>query len=101
MQEREKLQETIEYSMKVSILQIYKEVIFDLLTGEKDLKIKENPMRGVYVQDLSSETFEDLDTFYELLQAAQNNRIVAGTRLNQYSSRSHTLFILELCQIEK
>jgi len=98
---RDKNKETVEYTMKVSILQIYKEIIFDLFTGEKDLKIKEHPLRGVYVQDLSSEQFEDLESFYDLLQEAQNNRFVAGTKLNQYSSRSHTLFILELSQIHK
>ncbi len=29
------------FQFKLSVMQIYKEVIYDLLTGEKELKIKE------------------------------------------------------------
>jgi len=82
-------------------LQIYKEVIYDLLTGEKDLKIKEYPNRGVYVEGLREVYVDNIETFYDLLAIAQDYRIVSGTRLNQFSSRSHTIFILEVTQTYK
>jgi hypothetical protein len=36
------------------MLEIYKETLFDLLSVNKsDLKIKENPARGIYVENLT------------------------------------------------
>ena len=36
------------------MLEIYKENLFDLLqVGKTDLKIKENPSKGIYVQNLT------------------------------------------------
>ena len=66
------------------------------MTGEKDLKIKESPSKGVYVDGLSNEFIQDLPNFYEVLEEAQSNKFVAGTKLNSYSSRSHTILILEI-----
>jgi hypothetical protein len=35
---------------------------------------------------------------FELIEKANKNKSVRATRLNQHSSRSHTLFMLELVQ---
>jgi len=86
------------FQLKFSILQIYKEVIYDLLTGEKDLKVKENPTRGIYAENLSEVFIDNIDTFYQLLKLSQEQRIVGETKLNQFSSRSHAIFMLEVTQ---
>ena len=57
------IDEDIDISIKCSMLEIYKENLFDLLAGDKmvsdkpavDLKIKENPRRGIYVEGLTEE----------------------------------------------
>ena len=84
------------FQLKLSVLQIYKEVIYDLLTGEKDLKIKENPIRGIYVDGLSEVFVDSIENFMGHVKYSQEQRIVSGTKLNQYSSRSHSILILEV-----
>ncbi len=49
----ENSKENINFDIKISVMQIYKEVICDILTGSRDLKIKENPIKGIYVENLS------------------------------------------------
>ena len=88
----------IEFELKLSVFQIYKEVIYDLLNGEKDLKIKENPVKGIYVDGLSEVYLTTIDDFLSYSELAQNNRIVSETGLNQSSSRSHMIMMLEVTQ---
>ena len=90
--------DNVKFQIKLSVFQIYKEVIYDLLTGEKDLKIKENPIKGIYVEGLSEVYLTNIQDFEDYSNLAQQNRIVSGTKLNQYSSRSHSIMILEVTQ---
>ena len=90
--------DNVKFQLKLSMLQIYKEVIYDLFTGEKDLKIKESPSKGIYVEGLSEVYLSTVEDFDDYLQLAQQNRIVSGTKLNHYSSRSHSIMILEVTQ---
>ena len=90
--------EDVTFQLKLSMLQIYKEIIYDLLTGEKDLKIKESPIKGIYVDGLSEvylSTYEDFEDYYHL---ALQNRIISDTKLNHNSSRSHSIMIFEVTQ---
>jgi hypothetical protein len=53
--------EGTEFTIKCSFLEIYKEVIHDLLNPEKEnLRVRETPSRGVWVDNLTEEV-----TFYE------------------------------------
>ena len=94
----ENAEENITFQFKMSILQIYKENIYDLLTGENNLKIKENPIKGIYVDKLTEVYIDSFDTFMEYVDLAQENRIVSETKLNSYSSRSHSILIFEVTQ---
>lgn len=57
------MEEEVDISIKCSMLEIYKENLYDLLAGDKmvgdktkeELKIKENPRRGIYVEGLTEE----------------------------------------------
>ena len=93
--------ENISFEIKMSVMQIYKEVIYDLLTGMKDLKIKENPSRGIYVENLSEVYLSSVDDFINYNEIAQSNRKVGETKLNQTSSRSHSIMIVEISQTFK
>lgn len=90
--------ENISFQFKLSVVQIYKEVIYDLLTGEKHLQIKESPTRGIYVDGLSEVYLSSVDDFLNYAELAEKNRKVGETRLNQQSSRSHSIMILEVSQ---
>ena len=91
-------EDNVIFQFKMSFLQIYKEVIYDLLTGEKDLKIKENPIRGIYVDKLTEVYVNTFEAFMDYVDLAQQNRIVSETKLNQVSSRSHSILIFEVTQ---
>jgi len=48
--------EATEYTIKCSFLEIYKEIVNDLLVpNNKNLKIRETPSRGVWVEGLTEE----------------------------------------------
>lgn len=62
------------------------------------LKIKEDPKKGIYVENLSEPYVDDKNELYFLLDSAVDNRIVNETRLNKNSSRSHIVLILYILQ---
>lgn len=89
-----------EYTLKCSFLEIYKENIHDLLDPETggNLRVRETPSRGVWVQGLSEHFVTSVEDIIDLLQTGEKFRAVSATRMNAVSSRSHSLFILTLVQ---
>jgi kinesin family protein 5 len=91
--------ETVEFTLNVSIFEIYMERIRDLLNiGQKDLKIREDVVKGVFVENLTRVNVGELSEVMKLMMEANKNRIVASTKMNEQSSRSHLLFQLEVHQ---
>lgn len=89
----------VEFTLKCSMLEIYKETLRDLLSSEPaELKIKEDPRRGIYVQNLTEVCVIDEQEMLEVISLGEQMRTVASTRLNEVSSRSHQLFMLEVKQ---
>ena len=68
------------------------------MTGEKDLKIKESPDKGIYVEGLTEVYIDSLEEFLEIIDFSHDQRMVASTKLNKHSSRSHSIFMLEITQ---
>ncbi|KAI9477418.1 kinesin motor domain-containing protein, partial [Coemansia mojavensis] len=82
-----------EYLIRVSFLEIYNEVLRDLLEPTKcNLKIHENAKREIFVGDLSEHIVFNAEHVEEILQKGDRNRHIAGTNMNERSSRSHTIF---------
>lgn len=73
-------------TLRCSMLEIYKETLRDLFCQEvsqhRDLKIKESPKRGVFVDGLVEECVTCSEEIFELLEWGNNSRIVASTKLN-------------------
>ena len=91
--------EHINFQFKLSVCQIYKEIIYDLINlNNSNLKIKESPTKGIFVDKLSEIYISNLDEFMNYIEIAQNNRKTSETKLNQNSSRSHSILILEITQ---
>lgn len=93
--------ENIKFQIKFSMLEIYKENLYDLLNPEidtKDLKIKETKDKQVYVKGLTEEYITNVEEFLMLIHQADQFRVVSETGLNKQSSRSHLLFIIEVLQ---
>eukprot|EP00002_Diphylleia_rotans_P039226 TRINITY_DN9055_c0_g1_i4.p1 TRINITY_DN9055_c0_g1~~TRINITY_DN9055_c0_g1_i4.p1 ORF type:complete len:1927 (+),score=590.84 TRINITY_DN9055_c0_g1_i4:53-5833(+) len=82
-----------DYVLRVSYMEIYNEVIRDLLNPEGiNLKIHESQERGVFVGDLREVCVQSADEVLSLLNAGEARRHVGATNMNEHSSRSHTVF---------
>ncbi|ORX63090.1 kinesin-domain-containing protein [Hesseltinella vesiculosa] len=90
---------THEFQVEVSYMEIYNERVRDLLNPrQKQLKVREHPSLGPYVEDLSRlvvKSFEDID---HLMDEGNKARTVAATNMNETSSRSHAVFTIILTQ---
>ena len=91
--------EHIEFRIKVAIVEIYCEKIRDLLDISKaDLKIREDKTRGVYIQDVTERYVSEEGEVYNLMRIGNSNRAISATNMNEGSSRSHSLFMLNINQ---
>jgi kinesin family protein 5 len=88
-----------EYTIKCSFLEIYREVVRDLLSpASPALRVREAPERGVWVDGLSQVFCTSPTDIFELLRLGETARATSSTNMNAVSSRSHSLFVLELTQ---
>ncbi|KAK9235877.1 P-loop containing nucleoside triphosphate hydrolase protein [Lipomyces kononenkoae] len=89
----------IEYTVRVSYMEIYMERIKDLLQPSMDnLPIHEEKSRGVYVKGLSEIYVASVEEVYDVMRRGANARAIASTNMNQESSRSHSIFALVVSQ---
>eukprot|EP00049_Salpingoeca_infusionum_P023452 m.12185 g.12185 ORF g.12185 m.12185 type:complete len:965 (+) comp5809_c0_seq1:393-3287(+) len=91
--------ETLEFTVKVSYFEIYMERVRDLLADGKDnLQIHENRERGVYVRHATELYMQDPEDVMDVMSAGAERRSVATTNMNDHSSRSHSVFLMEISQ---
>lgn len=89
----------MKYMVTVSFLEIYNEVVKDLLNpSEKALKIRESPQLGIYVEGLCELIVRDSADVLKLIEQGNTVRRVAATNMNEQSSRSHSCFTIKLEQ---
>jgi kinesin family protein 5 len=89
----------IEYTVRVSYMEIYMERIRDLLMPQNDnLPVHEEKNRGVYVKGLLEVYVASEDEVYEVLRRGGTARAVAATNMNAESSRSHSIFVVTISQ---
>lgn len=89
----------LEFTVKVSMVEIYNEKIRDLLDPKKvNLKIAESKEKGVYVKDMTESYVGSEDDVFSLLKIGNDNRAIGVTDMNSQSSRSHSVFILQIEQ---
>jgi len=88
----------LEFTVKLSYVEIYNEKIRDLLCPSKDnLRIREGS-RGVWIEDVTESYVGDNHQVLDIMTQGQNNRAIAATNMNMESSRSHSVFILTVGQ---
>ena len=90
------------YTCEVSYLEIYNEKVRDLLNPESkgNMKVREHPVLGPYVQDLSKLTVHSNEEIDLLMTQGNACRTVASTAMNSESSRSHAVFSIIFTQTE-
>ncbi|UIZ23602.1 hypothetical protein KXD40_007980 [Peronospora effusa] len=89
-----------DFLLRVSFLEIYNEVVKDLLSPTTTLKLREDPRKGVYV-DCKEEIITNAEDIVTLLQTGNRNRTVGHTAMNTKSSRSHSVFRIVIESKEK
>jgi centromeric protein E len=78
-------------------MEIYNESVNDLIEpSNKNLEVRESISNGIYINRLSEKKVE---TFLEVMKYMENGdefRNIAATKLNELSSRSHTVFRINI-----
>ncbi|XP_077168432.1 kinesin-like protein KIF1B isoform X1 [Paroedura picta] len=92
--------EEISYSVEVSYMEIYCERVRDLLNPKNkgNLRVREHPLLGPYVEDLSKLAVTSYTDIADLMDAGNKARTVAATNMNETSSRSHAVFTIVFTQ---
>ncbi|KAM9193844.1 centromere-associated protein E-like [Mergus octosetaceus] len=84
-----------EFLLRVSYMEIYNETITDLLCDirkKKPLGIREDVNRNTFVEDLTEEVVVSPQEVMEWIRKGEKNRHYGETKMNEHSSRSHTIF---------
>nr|XP_008168038.1 kinesin-like protein KIF17 isoform X5 [Chrysemys picta bellii] len=90
--------ENTKFLVRVSYLEIYNEDIRDLLGADtkQKLELKEHPEKGVYVKGLSLHTVHSVAQCERIMETGWRNRAVGYTLMNKDSSRSHSIFTINM-----
>lgn len=89
----------MEFTVKVSYMEIYMEKIRDLLNPACDnLPIHEDKTNGVYVKGLLEVYVSSIAEVFEVMRRGGQARVVAYTNMNAESSRSHSIFVVTITQ---
>ncbi|KAF9480826.1 kinesin-like protein [Pholiota conissans] len=88
----------LNFTVEVSYIEIYNEKVRDLLNPKNtgNLRVREHPSLGPYVEDLSKLAVGSYDEMMTLMDEGNKARTVAATAMNETSSRSHAVFTLLL-----
>ncbi|XP_068734565.1 kinesin-like protein KIF14 isoform X1 [Montipora capricornis] len=103
--ERIKCWKELQFTVEISYFEIYNEKIHDLLAPSKkkdnkrvQLRVREHPILGPFVQDLSTYTASSYADVESWLAVGNSIRATAATGMNDKSSRSHSVFTLVMTQ---
>ena len=89
----------VTFSLAVSYLEVYREVIRDLLDPSKvNLAVRESPTKGIYVDGATTGFVTCAEDVFQAIAVGDASRAVASTNMNAHSSRSHSLFIMKITQ---
>ncbi|XP_071802889.1 kinesin heavy chain-like isoform X2 [Asterias amurensis] len=93
------MDESLEFHIKVSYFEIYMDRIRDLLDVSKtNLSVHEDKNRVPYVKGASERFVSSPDEVMEVIDEGKSNRHIAVTNMNEHSSRSHSIFLIQVKQ---
>ncbi|XP_022620519.1 centromere-associated protein E [Seriola dumerili] len=84
-----------EFLLRVSYMEIYNETVTDLLVDSwkrRPLEVRETINKNIYVADLTEEMVVSSAQALAWIRKGEKNRHYGKTKMNQRSSRSHTIF---------
>uniref|UniRef100_A0A2R8N8X4 Kinesin family member 27 n=1 Tax=Callithrix jacchus TaxID=9483 RepID=A0A2R8N8X4_CALJA len=95
---------SIDFNVKVSYIEVYKEDLRDLLeleTSMRDLHIREDEKGNTVIVGAKECHVESADEVMSLLEMGNAARHTSTTQMNEHSSRSHAIFTISICQVQK
>ncbi|CAO3565613.1 unnamed protein product [Mortierella alpina] len=93
----EQMVSSVKYLCKASYIEIYNEMIYDLLDNSTTARAtREDIKRGVYVDGVTEESIHNPEDAYKLFEQGAANRHISATAMNRESSRSHTVLTLTI-----
>ncbi|XP_053402690.1 kinesin-like protein KIFC3 [Mercenaria mercenaria] len=92
-----------EFTITVSVIEIYNEMIRDLLGEDTAYKmeVKMNPDGGYHIPGLCYVAVQSVADVNECFRLGQQNRATAATNMNEHSSRSHALLSVTVIGFNK
>eukprot|EP01083_Nonionella_stella_P150579 479905_1 len=92
--------EHMEFTVKVSYVEIYLEKLRDLLRpSSKNLRIREKKT-GIYIEGVQEVYVGSEEEVLDLMERGSASRAIASTKMNLESSRSHSVFMLTVSQMD-
>ena len=101
------MEEEVKFQIKLSYIEIYNEVVYDLLVIKKqdmntqNLTIHESKNKEFHVNGANQIEVSSIEQVLELIKIGERNKHYAETFLNHCSSRSHTMFRLNVTHFKK
>ncbi|XP_018422284.1 PREDICTED: kinesin heavy chain isoform X2 [Nanorana parkeri] len=93
------MDENLEFHIKVSYFEIYMDKIRDLLDVSKtNLAVHEDKNRVPYVKGCTERFVSSPEEVMDVIDDGKANRHVAVTNMNEHSSRSHSIFLINIKQ---
>ncbi|MCL4125592.1 UNVERIFIED_CONTAM: hypothetical protein GTU68_041187 [Idotea baltica] len=93
------MEENLEFHIKVSYFEIYMDKIRDLLDVSKvNLAVHEDKNRVPFVKGATERFVSSPEEVFEVIEAGKMNRHIAVTNMNEHSSRSHSVFLIQVKQ---
>lgn len=89
----------VEFHIKVSYFEIYLDKIRDLLDVSKtNLSVHEDKNRVPFVKGATERFVSCPEDVMEIIDEGKSNRHIAVTNMNEHSSRSHSVFLINVKQ---
>ncbi|XP_022918543.1 kinesin heavy chain-like [Onthophagus taurus] len=93
------MEENLEFHIKVSYFEIYMDKIRDLLDVSKvNLSVHEDKNRVPFVKGATERFVSSPEEVFEAIEEGKSNRHIAVTNMNEHSSRSHSVFLINVKQ---
>ena len=83
------------YNINIAFIQLYLEIIQDLFEPNNNVKIREDPEKGVFLKGVEWIKVKSTNQCAEAFISGEKNCDTSFTKMNAHSSRSHALLIVK------
>ncbi|CAH1132699.1 unnamed protein product [Ceutorhynchus assimilis] len=96
---------SFDFTITVSFVELYREILYDLMSEKSKeqciLEIREDLTKGIHIPNLTEIPVESAQQILDVLIKGSRGRATASTNMNATSSRSHSIFTVNLAMQHK